>query len=68
MLSSPGLADVLVFWKHASSIMKIVESDDQPTDVSKAAKCIRKEISNLVLNKDEYEQRIDKVKDKKCVS
>ena len=48
--------------------MKIVESDDQSTDVSKAAKCIRKEISNLVLNKDEYEQRIDKVKDKKCVS
>ena len=48
--------------------MKIVESDDQPTDVSKAAKCIRKEISNLFRNKDEYEQRIDKVTAKKYVS
>ena len=32
--------------------MKIAESGDQPTDVSKAAKNIRKEISNLFLNKD----------------
>ena len=68
MLSSPGLVNVLVFWKHASNIMKITESDDQPTDVSKAAKCIRKEISNLVLNKDEYEQRTDKAAAKECVS
>ena len=37
-------------------------------DVSKAAKCIRKEISNLVLNKDEYEQRTDKAAAKECVS
>ena len=68
MLSSPGLVNVLVFWKHASNIMKITESDDQPTDVSKAAKCIRKEISNLVLNKDQYEQWIDKAAAKECVS
>ena len=68
MLSSSGLAKVLVFWKHASSMMKIAESNDQPTDVSKAAKCIWKEISNLVLNKDEYEQRVDKTAAKECVS
>ena len=55
VLSSPGLANVLVFQKHASRIMKISKSDDQPTDLSKSAKCIRKEISNLVLNKDKYE-------------
>ena len=29
VLSSPGLANVLVFHKHASSKMKIAESDDQ---------------------------------------
>ena len=32
--------------------MKIAESGDQPTDVSKVAKYIRKEISDLFLNKD----------------
>ena len=68
VLSSPGLADILVFWKHVSSIMKIFESDDQPTDVSKAAKCIQKEISHLILNKDKYEQRIDKAAANECVS
>ena len=36
--------------------------------MSKAAKCIRKEISNLVLKKDEYEQRTDKAAAKECVS
>ena len=54
VLSSPGLAIVLVFQKQASSIKKIAESDDQPTDESKAAKCIWKEISDLVLRKNEY--------------
>ena len=44
------------------------ESDDQPTDVSKAAKCIQKEISQLILNKDEYEQRIDKAAPNECVN
>ena len=48
--------------------MKIAESDDQPTDVSNAAKCIRKEISDLVLNRDKYKQRIDKTAAKECVS
>ena len=38
VLSSPGLANLLVFRKHASIIMKITESDDQPKDESKAAK------------------------------
>ena len=28
VLSSPGLVNMLVFWKHALSIMKIAESDD----------------------------------------
>ena len=60
ILSSPGLANMLVFRKHASSIMKIAEIDDQPADVSKTAKSIRKEISNIFLNTEEYEQRIDK--------
>ena len=68
VLSSPGLANILVFWKHVSSIMKISESDDQPTYVSKAAKCIQKEISHLILNKDKYEQRIDKAAANECVS
>ena len=68
VLSSPGLAIVLVFQKQASSIKKIAESDDQPTDESKAAKCIWKEISNLVLNKNEYELHIDKAAAKECVS
>ena len=54
VLSSPGLPNISVFRKYASSIMKIAESDDQPIYVSKAAQCIRKEISNLVLNKVEY--------------
>ena len=54
VLSSPGLPNISVFRKYASSIMKIAESDDQPIHVSKAAQCIRKEISNLVLNKVEY--------------
>ena len=48
--------------------MKISESDDQPTDVSKAAKCIQKETSHLILNKDKYEQRIDKAAANECVS
>ena len=42
VLSSPGLANILVFRKHASSIMKVAESDGQPTDLGKAAKCIQK--------------------------
>ena len=54
VLPSPGLPNISVFRKHTSSIMKIAESDDQPIYVSKAAQCIWKEISNLVLNKVEY--------------
>lgn len=65
MLPSPGLPNVLVFCTHASRI--ITESDDQSIDVSKAAKCIRQEISDMALNTDEYEQRIDKAGAKEFV-
>ena len=50
LLSSPGLANVLVFRKHASTIMKITESDDDEIEVKRLAKRIRKEILDMKVN------------------
>ena len=60
LLSSPGLANVLVFRKHASTIMKITESDDDEIEVKRLAKRIRKEILDMKVNTDEYQKRINK--------
>jgi len=67
-LYSPGLASLLVFRKHASTIMKITESDDDSIDMKKTAKRIKKEILEIDINTHEYQQRIDKSSAKEPVS
>ena len=68
LLSSPGLANLLVFRKHASTIMKITESDDDPIDMKRIANQIKKEILDMEMPNDRYHRRINKSIAKESVS
>ena len=61
VLSSQGLANILIFRKHAAGILKLCEEEnDYSEDVNKVAKNIRKEIKNMSLARDRYAKRINK--------
>ena len=50
VLSSPGIASILAFQKHAASILKVEEIDESQADVSNISKCIRKEVEQIPTN------------------
>ena len=61
ILSSPGLPDILAFRTHAAGILKLCQDDNENSqDVSKVAKCIRKEIKDKSIVKYRYAKRINK--------
>ena len=63
-LSSPGIASILAFRKHAASILKVEEIDESQADVSNISKCIRREVEQIPTNRNIYEKRIDKFRAK----
>ena len=58
VLSSPGLASILLFQKRASDLLRVVEEDDEYM-VSAVAKKIAKELQTLPHNKNIYKTQID---------
>ena len=69
VLSSPGLANILVFRAHAAGILKLCEDDDEcRQDVSKYAKCIKRKIKDMPLVKDFYAKHIRKNSANSCIS
>ena len=58
---SPELANILVFHTHAVGILKLRQDDNENLqDVSKVAKCIRKEIKDMSVVKGCYPKRMNK--------
>ena len=47
VLRSPGIASVVIFTTHGSSVLSVVKYDDKDVDISKLAKTIRKEVSEI---------------------
>ena len=69
ILSSPGLANILVFRTHAAGIVKLCQDDNENSqDVSKVAKCIREEIKDISIVKGRYAKRISKSSASKHIS
>ena len=69
VFSSPGLANIFVFRAHAAGILKLCEDDDEcRQDVSKVAKCIKREIKDMPLVKDFYAKHIRKNSASSCIS
>ena len=60
VLSSPGIASILLFRGKASSIFRIDDIDEDEADIKKVAKVIEKEIKQIPVNKNLYEKRINK--------
>ena len=58
VMSSPGIADIVLFKDEASNIFKIEKSDDQEVDTRKVAQKIIAEISEMEVDKDSYKTRI----------
>ena len=61
VLSSPGLANIRVFRTHVAGILNLCQGDNENSqDVSKVAKCIRKEIKDMSIVKGRYVKGIKK--------
>ena len=58
VLSSPGIASILAFRKHAASILKVEEIDEFQADVSNISKCIRREVEQIPTNRNLYERQM----------
>ena len=67
VLSSPGIANILLFRKHATNILKLDEISDCP-DLSKVGKCINREIQEISLPQNVYHKRIDRLTSNVSVS
>lgn len=66
---SPELANILVFHTHAVGILKLRQDDNENLqDVSKVAKCIRKEIKDMSVVKGRYPKRMNKSSASKHIS
>ena len=60
LLSSPGIANILVFKSKASSILRIqMLEDEDDGNLQAIAKNIVSEIKNILYDKDEYQSKID---------
>ena len=59
ILSSPGIASIVIFRTHASSLLHIVDEDDDDLNFDKLGRAIQKEISAIPQKKDIYHKRID---------
>ena len=57
VLSSPGIADILVFKEAAAKMFSIDESDDDVIDTKSVAKEIVKEINEIEYDKNLYQTR-----------
>ena len=52
ILSSPGIASIVIFRTHASSLLHIVDEDDDDINFDKLGRTIQKEISAIPQKKD----------------
>ena len=68
VLSSTGLANILMFWKYAASTIKLDQKNEEQPDISKIVASIQKETNAFPITRDEYESRIDKETAKDYVS
>ena len=59
VLSSPGIADIIIFKKAASKIFRIEDNDDVDIETKGVARKIVSEISEMTLESHIYEARID---------
>lgn len=59
VFSSPGIANVILFTAHATTVLSVVKDEEEDIDMSKLAKTIRKEIDDIPKQKNVYRKRID---------
>ena len=60
MLSSPGLANILLFRSTASNILRVVDFEEDNKSPEVATKQIVRECKELYIDKNVYNTRIDK--------
>ena len=58
VLTSPGIANIIMFTAHASSFLNVVKDDDEDIDLENLAKVVRKEINALPKQRAVYKKRI----------
>ena len=69
LLSSPGIANILVFKTQANHILRIQEVDDEDEiHVQAVAKSIVKEIKEMTFNKNVYQAKLDLISSQQDVS
>ncbi len=69
LLSSPGIANIIVFKSKANTVLRIQSLDDEDErNLRSTAKNIVSEIQNIKYNKDEYQSNIDLTSCKQDVS
>ena len=59
IFSSPGIASVVLFTAHATTVLSVVKDEEEDIDFSKLAKTIRKEVSDIPKQKAVYSKRMD---------
>ena len=59
VLSSPGIANIVIFRTHASSLLHVIEEDDDDFNFNKLGKTIQKEILTIPKQKEIFNKRID---------
>ena len=59
VLSSPGIANIVIFRSHASSLLHVIEEDDDDFNFHKLGKTIQKEILSIPKQKEIFNKRID---------
>ena len=47
IFSSPGIASIVLFAAHATTVLSVVKDEEEDIDLSKLAKRIRKEVSGI---------------------
>ena len=47
LFSSPGIASIVLFAAHATTVLSVVKDEEEDIDLSKLAKRIRKEVSGI---------------------
>ena len=59
VLSSPGIASIIIFRKQASSLLNVVKDDDDDIDFEYLGKLVRKEIDAISKQKVVFNRQID---------
>ena len=59
VLSSPGIANIVIFRSHASSLLHVIEENDDDFNFHKLGKTIQKEILSIPKQKEIFNKRID---------